>query len=57
MESPPGLSQAGVFATDGACLEPWKLKNFQPQSDTFNTLVHSASYRERVTIVLLLSSG
>lgn len=50
---------ASAFAgtTEGDCLEAWTLRNFQPVSPTHGQHVESASYRGKVAVVMLLSSG
>jgi hypothetical protein len=45
---------AGAGTTDGSCLEPWALENFQPLSPTHGQIVESSSYFPRTTVVMLL---
>ena len=41
----------------GSCLEYWELLNYQPRRPTYQQLVRSTSYRDRTTVVVLLSAG
>ena len=50
-------SGARASTVDDSCLEAWELSNFQSKSPTFGQLVKSSSYRDRVTVVMLLSGG
>jgi hypothetical protein len=47
---------AAAGTTDGSCLEPWELENFQPVSPTHGQLVESSSYYPRTTVVMFLAS-
>ena len=47
---------AAASTTDGSCLEPWELENFQPASPTHGQLVQSSSYYPRTTVVMFLAS-
>ena len=42
--------------TDGSCLEPWALENFQPQSVTVGEVVESSAYHARTTVIMFLAS-
>ena len=50
-----GFAAAGT--TDGSCLEPWALENFQPSSPTHGQMVESSSYFPRTTVLMLLVSS
>ncbi len=50
----PSDAPGGIL--DGSCLEAWELTNHQSASPTYQQNVHSASYRARTTVVVLLAS-
>ena len=51
----PATTSGGT--APGSCLEYWELLNYQTRRPTYQQLVRSTSYRDRTTVVMLLSAG